>query len=181
MIRKPNNTLRAANTRIDIIEIFHAWARYREDPHHNNGWPRQVTLGKLIDGLPGTDCPRCKDAVTGASVGFIHIDAEGLAKQKATCPVCEGARKVKLDYSPTKANPVLLHGNGSRYGWNDDPVSQKVDYLICTVLEEDQREVVLQEFTKNGNQNEKIRRLKITHSRYNDLLDESVEAVAKNL
>lgn len=172
---------RISHTRIDIIEILHTWARYRLDPNHNRAWPRQVTLGKLLDGLPGTDCPRCKDAVTGASVGFIHIDAKGFARQKVTCPVCEGARKVKLDYSPTKANPALLHGNGSRYGWNDDPVSQKVDYIICTVLDEDQRLVVIYEFTKNGNQNDKIRRLRITHSKYNHLLDEAVDTVAKNL
>ena len=173
--------MRPAKTRIDIIEIFHTWARYRLDPSYNSGWPRQGTLGKLLDGLPGTDCPRCKDAVTGASVGYIYIDAEGIAMQKVSCPVCEGARKVKLDYSPTKANPALLHGNGSRYGWNDDPVSQKVDYIICTVLSEDQRLVVIYEFTKNGNQTDKIRRLRITHSTYNNLLDEAVNAVAENL
>lgn len=172
---------RTSRTRIDIIEILHVWARYRTDPHYNSGWPRQVTLGKLLDGLPGTDCPRCKDAVTGASVGFIHIDAEGIARRKVTCPVCEGDRKVKLDYSPNKANPAMLHGNGSRYGWNDDPVSQKVDYLICTVLEEDQRLIVLYEFTRNGSQTDKIRRLRITHSTYNRLLDEAVEAIANNL
>ena len=172
---------RPAKTRIDIIELFHTWARYREDPHYNTGWPHQVTLGKLLDGLPGTDCPRCKDAVTGASVGFIHIDAEGIAQQKVTCPVCEGQRKVKMDYSPNKANPMLIHGSGSRYGWNDDPVSQKIDMIICTVMTEEQKAVVIQEFTKNGTQNDKIRRLRMTHSAYNGLLDMAIETVAGNM
>ena len=172
----------ARKTRIDIIEIFHTWARYRDDKTHNNGgWPRQVTLGKLLDGMPGTDCPRCKDALTGASVGYIHIQAEGIAPQKVPCPICDGARKVKMDASPNKANPVLISGNGNRYGWNDDPVSQKVDLIVCTILTEDQRVVVIQEFTKNGTQNDKIRRLRITHSRYNGLLDEAVQTVAENL
>ena len=172
---------RPAKTRIDIIEIFHTWARYRLDPSYNTGWPRQVTLGKLLDGMPGTDCPRCKDALTGASVGFIHIAAEGIAKLKVQCPVCAGQRTVKVDSSPAKANPVLIRGSGSRYGWNDDPVSQKVDKIICTMLTDDQKEVVIEEFTKPGTQNDKIRRLKMTHSTYNGLLDEVVETVAENL
>jgi hypothetical protein len=171
----------ARKTRIDIIEILHTWARYRLDQSYNSGWPRQVLLGKLLDGMPGTDCPRCKDAVTGSSVGFIHIDAEGMAKQKITCPVCIGERRVKFDHSPNKANPMLIHGNGIRYGWNDDPVSQKVDKIICTIMTEDQRVVVIQEFTKNGTQNDKIRRLHITHSKYNNLLDEAVITVIENL
>jgi hypothetical protein len=172
---------RITKTRIDIIEILHVWARYRLDPHYNSGWPRQVLLGKLLDGMPGTDCPRCKDAVTGASVGFIHIDAEGIAKQKVTCPVCLGGRRIKFDLSPNKANPMLIHGNGNRYGWNDDPVSQKVDWIICTKMTEGQQEVVEQEFTKNGTQNDKIRRLHLTHSKYNELLDTAILAVAENL
>lgn len=172
---------RPAKTRIDIIELFHTWARYRLDPHYNTGWPHQVTLGKLLDGLPGTDCPRCKDAVTGASVGFIYIEAEGIARQKVTCPVCGGQRNVKMDYSPNKANPTLIHGSGSRYGWNDDPVSQKIDQIICIKMTERQKEVVIYEFTKNGTMRDKIKKLRMTYSQYNGHLDEAVETVAENL
>ena len=172
---------RPAKTRIDIIEIFHTWARYRDDPSYNTGWPRQVTLGKLLDGMPGTDCPRCKDALTGFSVGFIHIAAAGLAKLKIQCPVCAGARSVKLDTSQSKANPVLIRGNGSRYGWNDDPISQKVDLIICTLLSLNQKDVVIQEFTKGGTQADKIRKLGLTQSKYRSLLDEVVDIVAREL
>jgi hypothetical protein len=173
---------RLTKTRIDIIEIMHAWARYRDDKSQNNGgWPRQVTLGKLLDGMPGTDCPRCKDAVTGASVGFIHIAAPGLALEKVECPVCHGARRAKLDASPSKANPVLIHGNGSRYGWNDDPISQKVDHIVCTKMSEDERVVVIQEFTKGGNQADKIRRLHLTQSTYRELLDDAIGIVAREI
>ena len=173
--------IRAAKTRIDIIELFHTWARYRLDPHYNTGWPHQVTLGKLLDGMPGTDCPRCKDAVTGASVGFIHIEAEGVARRKVECPVCNGERKVKNDNSPNKANPMLIHGSGSRYGWNDDPVSQKIDLIICVKMTERQKEVVIFEFTKNGTMRDKIKKLRMTYSQYNGFLDEAVETVAENL
>lgn len=173
------NRARPAKTRIDIVEILHTWARYRLDPSYNTGWPKQVTLGKLLDGMPGTDCPRCKDAVTGASVGFIHIAAEGIALQKVQCPVCNGARRAKIDCSQNKANPVLISGSGSRYGWDNDPVSQKVDMIICTKMTDRQKEVVVQEFTRNGTLRDKIRRLRMTYSQYNGFLDESIEIVAE--
>jgi hypothetical protein len=173
---------KAHRSRIDLIEIMERWARYRHGREDGGtGWPKQVMLGKLLDGMPGTDCPRCKDALTGASVGFIHIDAEGLAKQKVTCPVCSGARQVKIDYSPSKANPMLISGNGNRYGWNDDPLSQRIDWLVCMVIDDDERIVVMAEFTQNGNRNRKIARIRITHSVFNDLLDSALGKIAKNL
>ena len=121
------------------------------------------------------------DAVTGVSVGFIHIAAEGIARLKVQCPVCHGDRRVKIDHSPSKANPMLIHGSGSRYGWNDDPVSQKVDLIICTIMTDKQKCVVIQEFTKNGTLRDKIQRLRMTYSQYNGYLDEAVETVEENL
>lgn len=166
--------------RIELVEIFERWARYRITPK-NNGWPRQVTLGKLLDGIPGTDCPRCKDALTGASVGFIHIAAEGLAKQKVPCPVCKGDRKVKFDHCPNKANPMLISGTGSRIGFDDDTQSQKLDWIICVKMSEPQRVVILAEFTENGTKNDKISRLRMTHSLYADYLDSAFETALEYL
>lgn len=166
---------------MDIIEIMNNWARYRVDPRHNGGWPRQVTLGKLLDGIPGTDCPRCKDAVTGASVGFVHISAPGLAAQKLECPVCNGARRAKLDASQSKANPVFIHGNGSRYGCNDDPVSQKVDRIICTYLSDAQKHVVISSYTENGTQTWKARKLRISQGHFSSLLGQAHEIITNRL
>ena len=167
---------KAIRNRIDIVEIVERWAKYRlGDAYTGIGWPRQVMLGKIMDGMPGTNCPRC------VGRGHLHVEAEGIGRLKVDCPVCEGAGKVKLDYTPNKVNPALITGNGQRLGWNDDPVSQKVDWIICTIMTEDQRVVIIQEFTRTGTQNDKIRRLHITHSRYNNLLDEAIMAVAENL
>ena len=165
----------------DIIDIMHNWARYMVDPPHNNGWPRQVTLGKLLDGMPGTDCPRCKDAVTGASVGFIHITAPGIAAQKVECPVCFGARRAKLDHSPNKANPVLIRGNGSRYGFDDDPISQKVDKIVCTCLTETQKSVIIITYTGKGKQTWKAHQLKISQSYFSEILGKAHEIITKRL
>ena len=63
--------------RVDIIEIMERWARYRHGREDGGtGWPKQVMLGKLLDGMPGTGCPRC------AGHGKITIDAPGIARMR---------------------------------------------------------------------------------------------------
>jgi hypothetical protein len=162
-------------SRIDIIEIMERWARYRHGREGGTGWPKQVMLGKLMDGMPGTGCPRCSGR------GKVTIDAPGIARMRVDCPVCDGAGRVRLDPSAVKVNPALIPQTGSRGQYNDDPLSQKVDWLICTVIEEDERIVVMAEFTENGNRNRKIARIRITHAKFNDLLESALEKIAENL
>ena len=56
-----------------------------------------------------------------------------------------------------------------------------MDWLVCTAIEEDERVVVMAEFTQNGNRNRKIAKIRITHSVFNDLLDSALGKIAKNL
>lgn len=162
--------------RIQMIEIMERWARYRHGKVDGNiGWPKQVMLGKLRDGMPGTGCPRC------GATGKVTIEAPGIAKLRTDCPVCEGAGKVKLDPSSTKVNPALIAPTAFRGGLSDDPLSQRVDWLICTSLREDQRVVVMSEFTENGNRNRKIARIKITHSTFNELLESALNEIYRGL
>ena len=173
---------KAQLNRESIVEILEAWARYRHGRETGGtGLPKQVLLGKLLDGVPGIDCPRCKDAVTGASVGYVYVDAPGIALKKVICPVCNGARKAKLCASISKANPALIRGSGSRSFIDDDPVSQRVDWLICTALDQDQRTVLMAEFCSFGNRNKKISELHITHSMYNGLLDAAMDIIQDEL
>jgi len=168
--------------RIAIVDLMERWARYRQGRiDGGTGWPRQVTLGKIMDGMPGTDCPRCKDAVTGSSVGYIHVPGPGGIKQKTTCPICEGARKVKVDSSPNKANPALIHGSGPRMAFDDDPLSQRIDWLVCTALTEDQRAVVMAQYTQGGTQTMKARRLGISQGYFSELLGEAYKIIANNI
>lgn len=155
-------------TRERVIEMLESWARYAQGRIDGGiGWPKKVMLGKLLDGMPGTNCPRC------SGKGRITIKHPIAGEIRSQCPICDGEGRVKLD--PTgKVNPALIHGSGPRQHYDDDPQSQRIDWLICTELTEDQRSVVIAEFRANGNRNMKIAKLRIRHSTYNELLDESI-------
>jgi len=153
-----------------------AWARFRLGRIDGGlGYPRQVLLGKIMDGMPGTNCPKCR------GTGKVTIEAPGIAKMRADCPICEGAGKVRLDHTPSKANPAFITGNGPKTGYNDDPISQRVDWLVCTAITEDERAVVMAEFTWNGNRDRKITKLHIRHSTFHSLLDSAISKIEDGL
>jgi len=168
--------------RLAIVDVLEQWARYRVGREDGGtGLPRQTLLGKVLDGMPGRDCPRCKDAVTGASLGYVYVQAPGVARRRVTCPTCEGHRKVKLDANPAKVNPALIRGNGPRRAFDDDPLSQKVDWLICVALTEDQRTVIIWQYTRPGTQEMKACRLGISQGYFSRLLGEAHATIARRL
>lgn len=165
-----------SKSREQIIEIVEQWSHYRLGRIDGGiGYPKQVLLGKIMDGMPGTNCWKCRGS------GKILIEAPGIAKARVDCPICDGAGKVKLDYNPEKANPAFITGSGPRFGYNDDPISQRVDWLICTELTEDQRVVLIEEFTRPGNKYSKMRRLNIRLRTYDDLLGEALDRLEEML
>ncbi len=169
-------------SRLAIVDVLERWARYRigrEDG--GTGWNRQTLLSRVLSGMPGTDCPRCKDAVTGASLGVVWVEAPGMARRKTACPTCDGARKIKLDVDPAKVNPALINGSGPRRGFDDDPLSQKVDWLVCVALTEDQRVVVLAQYTRAGTQEMKAGRLGISREFFSRLLGDAHAIIAQRI
>lgn len=135
-------TRKAANT--EIQDIMETWARYRIGRAGGGiGWPNKVMLGKWRDGLPSNLCPICI----------------GREKPHHNCPVCGGDGRVKLEAQDNKANPAFITGNGMAVNYDDDPISQKVDWLVCTALTQDQKEVVMLTYTTNGTQAQKARRM----------------------
>lgn len=153
-------------SKIHIVEALEQWARYRQGRIDGGlGWPKKTILGKLRDGLPTNLCPICI----------------GKEKPVHNCPVCGGDGRVRLDVQDNKANPAFIRGNGPRYSYDDDPQSQRVDWLVCTVLTEDERVVVIHEYCRTGNRNSKIARLHITHSFFNELLDSALFKIQEKL
>lgn len=153
-------------SKIHIVEALEQWARYRQGRIDGGiGWPKKAILGKLRDGLPTNLCPVCI----------------GREKPIHNCPVCGGDGRIKLEVRDDKANPAFIRGNGNRQSYDDDPQSQRVDWLICTVLDEDERVILIKEFCDTGNRNTKISRLHITHSYYNEVLDSAMEKIEKNI
>ena len=158
--------MKKLNRKIEITEVLEQWARYRQGRIDGGiGWPKKVPLGKLREGLPTNRCPICI----------------GREKPHHNCPVCGGDGRIKLEVMDDKANPAFIRGNGPVYSYDDDPQSQRVDWLVCTVLEEDERVIIIKEFCDMGNRNTKISRLHITHSYYNDVLDSAMQKIEKNI
>ena len=170
---------KAQLNRESIVEILEAWARYRQGRiDGETGWPKQVLLGKLRDGMPGTNWPKCSGS------GKVRVEAPGVAAMRVDCPVCDGEGRVRLDPTGNKVNPALIRGNGHRTHFDDDPISQRVDWLVCTVLTEDQRAVVILQYTTKGTQAMKARKLEggaISQSYFSKILEEAENVLAYHL
>lgn len=193
---------------INVRELLEEWARWRVGSVCS-GWPTADSVGRLMAGVPGTGCPTCsgKGRVDGKSIGVnIHFvicptcggegrvtmedkparqttrkcklcDGRGEYQGK-TCFACRGIGEIVQVYY--KINPAGIRGT-RHLGKDDDPMSQKIDFLICTQLTEAQSAVVILEYGWTGNQNQKISRLKVTHSEYNRTLEESEDILTKLL
>lgn len=159
-------------TRINIREILEQWARWRRYRASGDlGYPRKTILGKILDGLPSTTCTLCHGAkrVAGNRVG---ADARWV-----TCPQCSGEGKIKADPDGVKVNPAFIRSTASPAGYDDDPQSQHVDWLVCVKLTEYQRSVLLIEYTHNGTQEMKATREGISHSYYSRTLRDAIRGV----
>lgn len=154
--------MKKLNRKIEITEALEQWARYRQGRIDGGiGWPKKTILGKLRDGLPTNLCPICI----------------GKEKPVHNCPVCGGDGRVKLDVRDSKANPAFIRGNGNRQSYDDDPQSQRVDWLVCTELTEYQRDVVISAFCSNGTQLLKARKMGVSPGYYSALLGESMQII----
>lgn len=152
--------------KIEITEVLETWARYRQGKIDGGiGWPKKTILGKLRDGLPTNLCPICI----------------GKEKPVHNCPVCGGDGRVKLDVRDSKSNPAFIRGNGNRQSYDDDPQSQRVDWLVCTELTEYQREVIISAFCRNGTQTQKARNIGISQQQFSLIQAEAMTKIESRL
>jgi hypothetical protein len=159
-------TVKIKKDRAEIQEVLEAWARYSQGKADGGiGWPVKTMLGKWRDGLPTNICPICN----------------GREKPRHNCPVCGGDGRVKLEAKDNKANPAFITGNGPRTHYDDDPRSQRVDWLICTALTEYQRTVVISTYKVNGTQTQKARKMGISQQYFSQLLGEAHETILERL
>jgi len=123
------------------------------------------------------NCPKC------AGSGKVTIDAPGIARMRTDCPICDGAGKVKLDPGGMKVNPATILPTGGRGHFDDDPLSQRVDWIVCAVLTEDQHDVIMLTYTINGSQSQKARRMNppISQQFFSVLLGEAHAVIMREL
>lgn len=156
--------------------ILERWARWRIFRAGNElGWPKRDSIGRAMSGMPSTKCIVCNGK------GRVTVNDADKHVFKIECAVCGGKGKIAMDPDPNKANPAYIHSTKGRNFYDDDPTSQKVDFIVCTELTEDERSILLMEYTRVGTQNHKISRLRVTHSYYNSILVKAEKIIEEGL
>ena len=141
----------------EIRQKMEHWAKLRCSSSRLGYGP--TFLEKCLEGMPGTHCPLCS--------------GRGKTRSYPVCPTCSGSGRIKLDPALTrdKVNPAFIP---STHLTPDDPVSEKIDRLICTLRKTPKTQalyfVLMQEYTRNGTQEIKAGRIHISHAYYRKLL-----------
>lgn len=159
---------------IDPVPYCERWARWRIVRWTGIGWPTITVLGKVLDGLPSTKCTTCQGR------GYLTNADHAAVRGRLSCKTCNGEGKIKTDSSIDKVNPAFI-ASTRHSGASDDPVSQHVDWVVCAMLSEDQRAVVMHEFVYSRNRNKALRHLRITHQYFNELLDGGLGLIGDEL
>src|SRR5437879_4477789 len=89
-----------------VMEQWASWRQTRVAAHL--GYPSATTLGRMMDGMPGTVCPACRG-------------------NNEHCDICFGSGRVKLEVGD-KTNPVFIR---STHREPDDEQSEAVDRVMC--------------------------------------------------
>lgn len=144
----------------DMREVMREWANWRKG-RISAGlyWPSKSTLGKAMDGMPGTVCPSCRG-------------------RDVDCPICYGTGRIKLDPGGIKVNPAFIPSTRRE---PDSEINQIVDRLMCDFRSSEKTKkyffVLWAEFVKpNGTQEmkaEQIRksqRINLSHENYRYIL-----------
>jgi len=133
------------------------------------GGNRRVTLKARDVFVRIKNCPDCNSKPT---------DTPGEINGK-TCLRCRGMGKVRTVRA--KANPAFIPSTRPRSDYGDDPVSQRIDWLVVSKLTEIQRTVLIWEFTRNGTQTEKAAKLDCSQGYFSRVLGEAIAVIEEYL
>lgn len=180
-------------------EQLERWARWR---HYRYGGYGKTLTEKFIEGMPGTHCPTCGgkgkrgkqtcgtcygagsvDLLPGTdrvrNTPCLHCQVKGKSLGEIngrTCVVCRGSGVRTV--VENKVNPAHIR---STYQSPDDPISQRIDRLVCELR---QREVLLGYFfvvwaeycdARGGTEASRAQRLLLTPPCYRKRLQRAVE------
>lgn len=140
----------------DIRRILEQWAQWRQTKIAAHlGFPSATTLGRMLDGMPGTICPACRG----------HDEH---------CEICFGTGRVKLEVGD-KTNPVFIRSTRRE---PDDLQSETVDRLMCELRRSLKTQkyffVLWAEYVRSlGSQEMKAARMNVSFSYYRKLLHQA--------
>lgn len=174
-------------------EQMEQWARWR---HYRWGGYGKTLTEKFIEGMPGTRCPACggrgkrghEVCATCGGAGQARLDQSTARPVITVCPLCKrgeinGRTCMRCRGSGVRAmvnlkiNPAHIR---STYQTPDDPVSQRIDRLVCELRRRDELLgywfVVWAEYcdTRGGTQASKAQRLLILPDCYESRLRRAV-------
>jgi hypothetical protein len=192
-------------------EWMERWARWR---HYRYGGFGKTMTEKFVEGMPGTRCPGCggtgkrakeicttcfgaghvpmtpgADKVRTASCAHCYVQLPGEKHGRSTgevngrtCVLCRGSG-VRTTIE-NKVNPAHIR---STYQTPDDPVSQRIDRLVCELR---QRDVLLGYYFvvwaeycdgRGGTEVIKAQRLLLTTPCYRKRLQRAVEWIGSSV
>lgn len=186
----------------DIRELMERWSRWR---HYRHGGHGKTMTGKLLEGMPGTNCPSCAGrgklaaypvCPTCAGLGRVKLDARDKADRRIDCEPCQArgetdgrtclhchGRGYRVE-SYVKVNPAFIP---MTYHDPDDPVSQRIDRLVCELRQRDELLgyffVIWAEYcdARGGTQAMKARRLGLSEDAFKKRLQRAVEWIGEAL
>lgn len=131
-----------------------------------------------VRGGETTPCTHCKNPRTGKPMG---------EKNGQTCIHCRGS-----GYMPTPANfegrtpasavnPAFLRATKQGGYIEDDPISQRIDWLICTAITEDERVIVMHEYRWSRTRQKALARLKVGSQYFAETLADALRKIEQNL
>ena len=182
-------------------EWMERWARWR---HYRHGGIGKTMTEKLLEGMPGTRCPSCggggkrgkQTCLACGGTGHARLMPEADKAWREPCTRCMrdgrstgevagrtcvncGGKGYRLQVEH-KVNPAFIR---STYQSPDDPLSQRIDRLVCELR---QRDVLLGYWfvvnaeycdARGGTQASKAQRLLLTPDCYESRLRRAVEWV----
>ena len=93
-----------------------------------------------------------------------------------TCPPCRGTGK-HTNIRHYRINPAGIKST-RQPGADDDPLSHRIDWLVCTVLTEDERTVIMHEYCWSRTRQQALKRLRVDHQTFLVWLDGAKEKIS---
>jgi RecJ-like exonuclease len=116
-------------------------------------------------------CGRCDKDSTGKPTGEIN---------GKTCSSCRGTGRI-TNHDNAAVNPAFLRSTKQGAYIEDDQISQRIDWLICTAITEDERIVVMHEYRWSRTRLQALARLKVGDKYFRKTLADALRTIEQNL
>lgn len=138
----------------------------------------KVDADPRVRGGDTKPCRYCKNPKTGKPTG---------EKDGKTCVHCRGSGNMPTPANhegrtpSSAANPAYIKATKQGGYIEDDPTSQRIDWLICTAITEDERVVVMHEYRWSRTRLQALARLKVGDRYFRETLTDALTKIEAKL